>query len=679
MKNLRLIWKIGGGFALLVLIFVLLAVVNFKSLIDIEHRAKLLQQEDLPGLTILNDYQQSYALARVHLVYYIFTHERSYFEKGMKNLKDCVSALEKARQLAASATTMQLLGQAEKKLSPLMKKYRRVIFDISQQIRKQSAAITAINQATLNVAQSLDTVVQGYNKLLDKMLEVNPMDKELPMVFKAQKMANALSSRFLSRSSKVWELLSKGQYAELRSLLQEFDQIAREVDELIGLTVNRNRLENLHKAEKAISRFRAQIKSFLESQEQLEQAIKKGGGLGKELLLIATRTVNDSVKDLKEMSDQDVQEIYHAQLLLIIGLAVALGLAVVLSIFLIRSITGPIFKLVEFSKALAKGNFRLKVGLDQADEVGELAASFDQMVDDLRKVVIEVLQGTDTLTNAAQELHTIAGELNRGAEDTVGKSNTVAAAAEEMSSNMSSVAAAMEEASTNANAIVSAAEQMSATIAEIARNAEKARGIAEQAVAQSKTTTERINALGKAAEAIGKVTETITAISGQTNLLALNATIEAARAGEAGKGFAVVANEIKELAQQTAEATKEIAQKIGDIQSATQLSVKEIEEISKVINEVNEIVNTIAAAVEEQAVTTKEISENIVQLSQGVEEVNVNVNQSSEAAGEVAQEIALVNEAAGGISNSTAQVAQNVEQLNSLAVTLKELVSRFQV
>ncbi len=74
------------------------------------------------------------------------------------------------------------------------------------------------------------------------------------------------------------------------------------------------------------------------------------------------------------------------------------------------------------------------------------------------------------------------------------------------------------------------------------QNAEKARSITTQAAEKSTSASQRMAELGKAAQAISKVTETITDISEQTNLLALNATIEAARAGEAGKGFAVVVN-----------------------------------------------------------------------------------------------------------------------------------------
>lgn len=62
------------------------------------------------------------------------------------------------------------------------------------------------------------------------------------------------------------------------------------------------------------------------------------------------------------------------------------------------------------------------------------------------------------------------------------------------------------------------------------------------AVTTAELSKQGVEALGVAADSIGKGIATITEISKQTNLLALNATIESARAGEAGKGFAVVAN-----------------------------------------------------------------------------------------------------------------------------------------
>jgi methyl-accepting chemotaxis protein len=198
-------------------------------------------------------------------------------------------------------------------------------------------------------------------------------------------------------------------------------------------------------------------------------------------------------------------------------------------------------------------------------------------------------------------------------------------------------------------------------------------------VAQADHASEKMNALGGAANAISKVTEVITEISEQTNLLALNATIEAARAGEAGKGFAVVANEIKGLARQTAEATQEIKAKIDDIQHSTDETVGEMRQISEVINQVNDIVGTIATSVDHQLATTEEVAGNVREASLGFGEINQNVAQCSGVTGQISADIGEVKASADELTQTSVDVEFNVKELSQVAEKLHEVVENFQV
>ena len=364
-------------------------------------------------------------------------------------------------------------------------------------------------------------------------------------------------------------------------------------------------------------------------------------------------------------------------------LAIIVSLLVGLGIWFLTAyaISKPISEVVDGLKDIAEGEGdltkTLKISSD--DEVGDLSKWFNTFMDKLRAIITEISGNADSMTSASVDLSKLSGNLSEGADLTSAKSNTVATAAEEMSSNINSVAAATEEASTNMNLVATAAEEMTSTINEIAQNSEHARTITQDAVKQADDASQKIGELGRAAQEISKVTETITEISEQTNLLALNATIEAARAGEAGKGFAVVANEIKELARQTAEATQDIKNRIEGIQKSTSMSVKQVEGISKVINDVNEIVSTIATAVEEQSVTTREIAGNVAQASNGMQEVSENIAQSSAVSSEIARDIADVNQSSNDISNSSSQVDMSAQQLSNLAEQLKQLVGKFKI
>jgi methyl-accepting chemotaxis protein len=368
----------------------------------------------------------------------------------------------------------------------------------------------------------------------------------------------------------------------------------------------------------------------------------------------------------------------------LVNLSVALVVtvaAVVVILLLVNTTTKPLRHAVDRFKDIAQGEgdltHRLKV--TSSDELGEMATWFNTFLQNLQNLVKDIAANAASLSNSSAELASVSQQMSSDAEDALEKSNTVAASAEETSSSVNSVAAAMEEAATNLNMVASATDQMTGNIAEIAKNSEKAREISKKAVSKATDTSEKVDILGHAAQAISKITEVITEISEQTNLLALNATIEAARAGDAGKGFAVVANEIKDLAKQTAEATLEIKKQIEEMQGSTQETVGNISEITDVIKLVDEIVSTIATAVDEQSVTTREISGNIAHASSGIQEVSENVAQSSKSTSTITQDISEVNQIASTMAGSSRTINNSVGELSGLAGKLNAMVGKFKV
>lgn len=357
----------------------------------------------------------------------------------------------------------------------------------------------------------------------------------------------------------------------------------------------------------------------------------------------------------------------------------ALFLGILLSFAIGRGITGVLKKAVLFAGDIAKGDLTGKFEIDRRDELGSLAIALTTISQGLSQMIGKMNGEVVGLASASNELTSLSHRMSEGATSVSDMATSVAAATEEMSSNMNSVAAASEQASTNVNIVATATEEVSSSVAVVAEKTKEARGITGEAVELARSSSEKVDALGKAAAEISKVTQSITEISDQTNLLALNATIEAARAGEAGKGFAVVANEIKELAKQTAAATGEIRASIESIQGSTDETVNEIRQITEVINKVDTIVAGIAISVQEQSATINDISENVLQAAQGIGEVNGNVAQSSTVASEVARDIAQVSQTAAELAESGSDVESSALDIEKIADYLKSLSTQFKI
>jgi methyl-accepting chemotaxis protein len=347
-----------------------------------------------------------------------------------------------------------------------------------------------------------------------------------------------------------------------------------------------------------------------------------------------------------------------------------------------RGIRKPIGAVSEILGRVAEGD--LSWSGDQTltsrkDEMGDLARASERLCLHLRDMVGEVSTGISTMATASQTLSSVAEGMATGAKEMSGRANSVAAAAEESSTTTKQVATAMDGTSQSLSSVASATEEMSSTIGEISANAEKGRSISQQATAQAQAISGVMRELGRSAQDIGKVTETITSISAQTNLLALNATIEAARAGASGKGFAVVANEIKELAQQTAAATEDIKAKISGIQSSAGTAIADIEKIAGVIHDVGDIVTTIASAIEEQSTATRDVASNIANASNNVLNANRRVAETAAVSATMATDIATVNSVASERERDSVRIQESAHELSQLSGQLKERVERFHI
>ncbi|MEM9418880.1 MAG: methyl-accepting chemotaxis protein [Planctomycetota bacterium] len=655
LKNLR--WTIGQklnvGFAIVVALLVVVSTITYTQVRSVSHEQDTLVSRDIPTKTKAIELR-----GNIHAA---LSAHRGYIILGLEELKTERANIWK--QIDADTETLnELVTEAGHEESiQLMAELQTTLKDFAA----SQAEIVAIAHERENTPATVlfEDEALPYGKKMQKHLEAIMDTEDLEPTTAERKLmvhhvGNA-EAHLLKVTAELTQFLIDGSEEQLKVLNGEIAACARSVAKLkkdVHLFTPGQRadfdayisnrdgfLEVAGKVIETRSGADWNVAQYICGGTVTPLAIK-ADGLIAEIAQQSTETAGAQVASLTARSNFVQTMVISLSLVTVIA---AIGIAW----FLRRSICPPLARTVEAAKRVAEGDLTARVDVRSNDEVGDLGRNFNEMADNIAKIIIEVNGTASEVAAAATEIAATSEQISAGMDEQSSQVTQISAAVEEMSASVIEVARKSAAASNNAEQSGQAAseggEVVDQTIGEI-------NAIREAVDASSNSVAE----LGKRGEQIGEIIEVINDIADQTNLLALNAAIEAARAGEHGRGFAVVADEVRKLADRTTQATEEIGASIQAIQTETTSAVERMKtgsqqvesgvskatdagrSLTQIVSNAREVagmIQSIAAATEEQSATSEEVARNVENIANVIQESNDGTRQAAIAAQQLSE------------------------------------------
>jgi methyl-accepting chemotaxis protein len=385
---------------------------------------------------------------------------------------------------------------------------------------------------------------------------------------------------------------------------------------------------------------------------------------------------------------------------LIVLSLIILGAMVALGFWLTRTITASIMTLKEGATIIGEGHLGHRVTVEEEDEMGELATTFNMMAEKMQKAMNEVNNASEKLTSSSQNLAAISEETTAQAEEVNEAIEQVSSGAQVQADHLAESTELIDRVTSSVNESANLSQQISKDSQSTEQEGKEGLQIvhnldrsSNEFLSLANHLIQQVQEANQNSQQIGSIVDTIKDIASSTDLLALNAAIESARAGDAGRGFAVVAQEVRKLAERSKSEAQNIykliavmseqmehlsneAEQFDHYRTEQQTSVDRTKKaFTKIVHNVtgiNSRIQQVRSAINDVQTSNSALSEKLQEVSAISQESVATAEQVSASSTHQKEAINEVNHAANELQHIAMMLQEEVGQFNLVSNSMED-------